>query len=415
MKTSVKPSLFILFFFLISMPHMLPAQNEVIIVEGLLRDAQTHDRIANAAISVPGTPIGTVSNADGEFIIKIAKSPNIQHFVVSHISYTSKTLLIADYANTKKTISLEPQIVQLSDVQVMPSDPRAIVKSAYSKIKNNYSLLPNMMKGFYRESIRQKRDYISITEALIDIYKYAYDDARDDQVSITKGRKGTNVKKADTLNVLLQGGPTVLLWMDVAKNPAIGIDLPEWENYFFKYIDLVNIDNKPNFVIQFVPIKKQDNPLFFGKIYIQRDNYAISRVEFNMDLADEDKAASMFITKKPQGSVFVPTYTNYVVNYKQQGDKYYLSYIRIELKFKSDWKRKLFKNNYTIISEMAVTDRKEDEIAKIPVAERFKPTMIMSKEVGSFYDQDFWGADNIIEPEEAIENAIRRITKKMGN
>ena len=62
---------------------------------------------------------------------------------------------------------------------------------------------------------------------------------------------------------------------------------------------------------------------------------------------------------------------------------------------------------------MAITDRREVDVAKIPGAERFKPNMIMSREVGAFYDEDFWGKDNIIEPEEAIEKAIRRITKKM--
>ena len=413
MKVCIRKRLFIIFILLIAVSKNLIAQSDVIIIEGQVRDAQNKERIANAAITVKGTAVGTVSNTEGEFILKIPKDLNAKYFAVSHISYLTKTISVNEHARTKMTILLEPQIVQLGGVHVLKADPKEVVLKTYEKIKKNYSLNPNMMKGFYRESIRQRRDYISITEAVVDIYKLAYDDSRFDQVSIFKGRKGVNVKKADTLNVMLQGGPAVLLYLDVAKYPEIGIELINWENYHFRFLDFVTIDDKHNYVIEFTPTRKLDYPLYFGKIYIQQDNLAITRAEFSMDISDLEKATRLFIVKKPPGMIFVPTATNYLVTYKEQDGKYFLNYLKIELKFKSDWKRKLFRNNYTVISEMAITDRREVDVAKIPNAERFKPNMIMSREVGAFYDEDFWGKDNIIEPEEAIEKAIRRITKKM--
>lgn len=414
MKTSVRRALLMWFWLLLSAPIVLIAQSDVNVISGTLRDARTRARIGNAAISVPGSAVGTVSNSEGEFSLKIPKSSGADTFVVSHISYETKILPLSNYTNLRKDILLDAKVQQLSEVVVNPADPRAVVKLAFEKIKNNYSHSPNLMKAFYRESIRQRRNYISITEAVVDISKAPYLGLKTDEVKILKGRKGVNVKRADTVNVMLQGGPKVLLYVDVPKNPALGIALVNWENYDFKYDNVAWIDDKPNYVIHFRPARVLEDPLYFGRVFIQQNNFAITRVEFNLDLRDEEKASAMFVTKKPRDMVFAPTETNYLVTFKPQGDKYYLNYIRFDVKFKSDWKRKLFKNNYTIISEMAITDREETDDTKIPNSERFKPNMIMSETVGAFYDEEFWGSHNIIEPEEAIENAIRRITKKMN-
>lgn len=411
MKTFAS-KIFLLALLFITAQPILRSQSNVIVISGVIKDAQSKQRVANAAISLPGTGVGTVSNSDGEFIIKVPINA-VPKIIFSHISYVTKELTIENF-NSNQTILLEPQVLQLSDITAKPSDALGIVKLAFEKIKQNYSEAPVMMKGFYRESIRQRRDYISITEALIDIYKTPYTDKAFDQVAINKGRKGQNIKKVDTLNVLLQGGPAILLLIDVPKNPSMGVNLIDWDKYKFKYGDLATIDEKLNYVINFEPVIRTFEPLYFGKLFIQQDNFAITRAEFSLDLIDEEKAAEMFIQKKPSNLLFVPLETNYLVSFKPYEGNYYLNYIRIDLKFKSDWKRRLFKNNYTIISEMAITDRLENNVVKIKTGNRFKTNMVMNKEVAAFYDPQFWGDQNIIEPEESIENAIKRITKKMN-
>lgn len=411
MKTFAS-KIFLLALLFITAQPILRSQSNVIVISGVIKDAQSKERVANAAISLPGTGVGTVSNSDGEFIIKVPINA-VRKIIFSHISYVTKELTIENF-NTNQTILLEPQVLQLSDITAKPSDALGIVKLAFEKIKQNYSEAPVMMKGFYRESIRQRRDYISITEALIDIYKTPYTDKAFDQVAINKGRKGQNIKKVDTLNVLLQGGPAILLLIDVPKNPSMGVNLIDWDKYKFKYGDLATIDEKLNYVINFEPVIRTFEPLYFGKLFIQQDNFAITRAEFSLDLIDEEKAAEMFIQKKPSNLLFVPLETNYLVTFKPYEGKYYLNYVRIDLKFKSDWKRRLFKNNYTIISEMAITDRLENNVVKIKTGNRFKTNMVMNKEVAAFYDSQFWGDQNIIEPEESIENAIKRITRKMN-
>jgi hypothetical protein len=45
---------------------------------------------------------------------------------------------------------------------------------------------------------------------------------------------------------------------------------------------------------------------------------------------------------------------------------------------------------------------------------RVKPKIILSDSKLGFKDSDFWGANNIIEPENSIQNAIRKIKKQLN-
>jgi hypothetical protein len=399
-----------LFFAIIAMAM---AQETYVTVTGVLKDAKSGDKISFASITVPGTGIGTVSNSDGEFILKVDKSLNAEYFEVSHVSYVTGKFKISEATGQGKTFTLDVQPVQLKEVPVLPRDARKIVEKAFEKIDENYSEVPNMMNGFYREYIMQRHDYISISEAVVDIYKSPYKGIQDDQVKIFKGRKGSDVKKADTLIVQLQGGPKVLLLLDIVKNRDLSISMDNLDNYTYEFSQEVNIDNKPNWVIEFSPYLAYTEPLYYGKLYICQDNYAITRAEFSLDLQDQAKAAGMFIKKKPASLTFVPTSTSYLVTYKQQEGKYYLSYMRVDLKFKCDWKKKLFKNYYSLMSEMAITNRSGDHIVKFENQDTFKSTMVFAEKVEDFKDVDFWGENNIIQPEESIENAILKLSKSM--
>lgn len=174
----------------------------------------------------------------------------------------------------------------------------------------------------------------------------------------------------------------------------------------------MNIDGQQHWVINFSPAVMKEEPLYFGKLYISANNMAIARAEFNLDLQDIGKATTAFIKKKPGGMIFVPVSTSYLVTYKEDNGKYYLNYVRVDLKFRCDWKKKLFKNSYSLMSEMAITGRSEDHIVKFQNDELFRSNMIFTENVEDFTDTDFWGEHNIIEPEQSIENAIQKLNRK---
>ncbi len=417
MKTLIQKTMhfgiIFIFFFGIGIANAQNGTDSFVTVSGQLKDAKTGEKIIYATISVPGSGVGTVSNSEGEFLLKVSKSLNAEVFEVSHLSYATTKFKISESIGKDKTFYLEPQYLMLKQITVVPKDARGIVSMALRNIRKNYSEVPNMMTGFYRETIRQRRDYISISEAVVDIYKAPYSSMQDDQVKIYKGRKGTNVKKADTLMVQLQGGPNVSMLLDIVKNTDLSIALNNLDNYQFEIGSMVNINDKLNWVISFSPNVVRDEPLYYGKLYISQENMAITRAEFSLDLNDEEKASRVFVQKKPMGLIFLPTSTSYLVTYKEQNGKYYLNYVRVDLKFRCDWKKRLFKNYYSVMSEVAITDRHEDNIAKFANQEVFKFNMVFAEKVQNFMDPDFWGEYNIIEPDESIESAIKKLSRSI--
>ena len=63
---------------------------------------------------------------------------------------------------------------------------------------------------------------------------------------------------------------------------------------------------------------------------------------------------------------------------------------------------------------MAVTDWTEDEALNFPKRkELVDPSVSLADSKIGFKDLNFWGEDNIIEPENTIENAIKKIQRKL--
>lgn len=388
--------------------------NGYITINGNLKDAKTKNALFFAYVTIPNSHVGTVTNSEGNFTIKISPLLNASEVEFSHLGYITKLVPVETLRQGNAEVLLEPASIPLDEVTIRPIEVDKLVADAISKIPYNYSDNPNMLTGFYRETIKQRRDYISISEAVLDIYKAPYKSfSGSDRIKIFKGRKSTSVKKADTLAVKLQGGPRVSLLLDIAKNPDI-IFFEDYINYYnFTLEDMVTIDKKINYVIGFAQKDNVTEPLYYGRLYIDTKNLAITNAQFSLNLDDKDEAAKLFVLKKPRGVKFTPTSTSYHVNYTEHNGRYYLNYVRNELSFKANWRRRIFNTSYTVVAEMAVTDRDLSNANKFPYRETFKASDILSETVAAFNDDDFWGEYNYIKPEESIGEAIKKYGKRL--
>ena len=395
-------------------PSFAQNGNGYITVNGNLKDAKTKNDLFFAYVTIPSSHVGTVTNSEGNFTLKINPLLNASEVEFSHLGYKTKRVSVETLLQGNTEVLLEPASVPLDEVTVRPVDVNKLVSDAIAKIPHNYSEAPNMLTGFYRETIKQRRDYISISEAVLDIYKAPYKNISGmDRVKVFKGRKSTNVKKADTLAVKLQGGPSVSLLLDIAKNPDILFFEDFLDYYSFSLEDMVTIDNKINYVVGFAQKDGIEAPLYYGRLYIDTKNLAITNAQFSLNLENKDEAAKLFVLKKPRGVKFTPTSTSYYVNYTEHNGRYYLSYVRNELSFKANWNRRIFNTSYTVTAEMAVTDRDLNNATKFPYRETFKTNEILSETVAAFNDDDFWGEHNYIKPEESIEEAILKYGKRL--
>ena len=394
----------------------LTAQDNVekyTIVSGVIKDKSNKKKLEHVNVSISESNIGTITNTDGEFSLKIPESIQAKDIEVSHIGYLNARIPLKGESLTEQTIWLSPYANLLSEILVRARDPRSIVEEALRKIPTNYSPKSNMRKGFYREIAQKGRRYINISEAVIDIYKTPYNEtAERDRVQISKGRRLLSQKQSDTLAVKLLGGPNMAIYIDVVKNPDCLLAKEDLLFYEFRMEDPTSIGDRSQYVISFRPKVKLSYPLCYGTLYIDKERLSFTRAEFNLSMDDKNKATQAILRKKPFGLHFKPVEVSYLVSYKNQGDVTYLSYIRNNIRFKCDWKRKLFSTNYTILSEMVVTDREENNITAIPYKVAFKQNHVFSDKVDNFTNDNFWGTYNIIEPTESLEHAVNKLKKQ---
>jgi hypothetical protein len=391
-------------------------QQNFITIKGKVIDAESRAPLVFATVAVKESNVAIITNIDGEFTLKIGEPLTAKNLEITYLGYKNKTVAISEMRDNgyKNVIELETAPIPIKEIIVKPLDPVDIVDKAISHIGENYESVPNLMTAFYRETIRKNRTYVSIGEAVVEIFKAPYsNDLRFDGARIYKGRKSSDVEKMDTVLFKLQGGTVSVLQLDIAKNTESVLTKEAMQYYNYSLTGVIEIDNKPHYVIEFIQKPSVDMPLFMGTLYIEMDSYAITEAEFGFNLSDKEAASSIFIRKKPLGMKVTPEIATYRTKYREQNGKWYFAYSRAEVKFKVDWKKKLFNTFYTTMSEIAVTDRTDQEVIKFAGKDKIKYTDVFSEKVSAFTDPEFWGDYNVIEPDQSIESAIRKLSRKL--
>ncbi|MHB1685826.1 MAG: TonB-dependent receptor [Ignavibacteriaceae bacterium] len=130
-----------LFFFINS---LLFAQQ--ITLKGKVEDSQSNQPLANANITIVGKPLGTITNADGIFLLKGNISSN-DFLVVSYVGYeTQKILLTSGVIKQTFLVQLKPEIIPAQTILVEGSmgkqgtSPLAFEKITRKEISENYTL-----------------------------------------------------------------------------------------------------------------------------------------------------------------------------------------------------------------------------------------------------------------------------------
>ena len=410
-----------LFFIIFSFPFRVfstdissPPDTSYAVIRGSVYDKDTRDPIIFASVYLVGTNIGTVSNTDGLFIIKVPTSRLSNKIGVSCLGYKNIEIPISELGKTSNEIQLELERYYIRELTIRKVDAIQLLRDARMKISDNYGDSPAMLTAFYRETIRQNRNYVAISEAVFDVYKAPYSRFVDsDRVKIYKGRKSQDVSKMDTILFRLQGGPYYLFMLDIVKNPDELISEENMNYYNYFYSGLETVEDRDAYVIDFDQKQGINMSLYKGKIYIDVNTLAISAIDFMLSPHGLEYAPEAMIKKKPVGmKIDIPGAT-YKVKYRIIDDRWYLSYGRIEAKFRCRWNRKVFRSTYTTVSEMAITDIDPINIVKYKIKETTRPTDVFSEQVSDFEDPEFWGEFNIIRPEESIEEATQKLAKKL--
>ncbi|WP_297764236.1 carboxypeptidase-like regulatory domain-containing protein [uncultured Muriicola sp.] len=383
--------------------------------KGVVIDSETNKPLVFATLTVEGTNISTVTNTEGNFLLKVPTNIQSESLIITFLGYGTKTVSLASLQEDNNKISMDVLVTELPEVKIsVPREAVILVKETLRNKGKNYLIDPTVMTAFYRETIKKRRKNVSLSEAVVTIFKTPYTSSRRDAVQMFKARKSTDYDKLDTLVLKLQGGPFNALYVDVMKYPEYIFAEESIDDYTFSFDRSTRINDRLIYVVNF---RQRDNirePLYEGKLYIDVEKKILTSAIYSLNLTDRQMASRLFVRKKPRNATVYPTEVAYRVDYREKDGRWYYGYSNVLLEFKINWDKKLFNSVYSMTCEMAITDwEKNQDLSEPRYRDRLKSTMILSDEAVGFSDPDFWGEYNIIEPEKSIESAIRKIQRQL--
>ena len=466
MKHFTLKSLFTLFIFFITATTF--AQTEL---KGKVADFLTFQPIESASVYIENTTIGSITNADGNFVLKVPQQHLQDTLVISSIGYKSFKVIISEFENGSD-IFLEEDVASLDEV-VIVADPRpttgnGIVEKAIEKLPKNLPEQAYLQKGFLRHKERNKKEYKWLIESAITLYDSSYAAGAKDnlKINVDETRKSYDLRDVDSLftysaYLKSMNSKASNLNRNSIKTSSL-IEAIKWndsrvnglENLFKGKLNLVRNSNvsgallgknmleKHQFELDTIlvdngrkiyKIKIEKGADFVGLntpniynegfepkgwIYIYYDNYAIKKVEYELVAASD-------VQKKRSKSLFdTQTIHKLVMTYKDYDGKMYPNYIYYETpklvntgdrssdRIKTEAEPGFDKDEqyYYTIQEILFSDIIQDpELVKQELRQNDWSADIFSSKP---YNESFWKSYNVLLESKEEEKLIQDLSKR---
>ncbi|MDO6470627.1 carboxypeptidase-like regulatory domain-containing protein [Maribacter sp. 1_MG-2023] len=382
---------------------------------GEVLDADSKRPLIFATLTVDNTNVTTITNSEGQFSLKVPNEYTDNKLTIAFLGYKTKQIVITELDLEKNRIFMKEFVMALPEARIdAPNDAEALVKETLNRKGDNYLNESTVMTAFYRETIKKRRTNVSLSEAVVNIYKTPYSSKKTDALELYKARKSTDYTKLDTVALKLQGGPFNTLFVDMVKYPNYIFTAETLAYYDFSFDTSTRVNDQLIYVIDFKQKPEIIDPLYNGKLYIDAENKILTSAIYSLNITDKRLASQMFVRRKPKNAEVWPTEVSYRVDYREKDGKWYYGYSNVLLEFKINWDKRLFNSVYSMNCEMAITDWEKNTDNTFPkYKDRMKSSIILSDEAIGFADPDFWGEYNIIEPEKSIESAIKKIQRQL--
>jgi hypothetical protein len=341
---------FFLFCFLLS--SFLKAQTTAFF-EGKLIDFKTREAIPFATVKLKDKAIGVISNSDGHFKFPVRYRESGNTIEISCIGYRTKIISIDQLGEEKlNVIVMEQATKELSEVLIKAKKlkelaPYRIVQIAIERVPHNYPRNPYSYSAYYRDYQWKEKNYINLNEALIGVYDsgfqsvdqlatgvrlYEYkknvDFPRDTTTETPYDNKpasfdkGKNKYIPDAVLAPFGGNELSILrvhdairnYQQVSYSFVNQLDKNFVDNHFFTLVGDVYLNKTPLYLITFKSKLSVSGPSHHaaGKIYIQKSNFAIHKLEYAVYAKTMKEVQTMFDIQLEYARTDSLMYLNYI-------------------------------------------------------------------------------------------------------
>lgn len=385
-----------------------------LMISGKITDAETSDPLPYATIGISHRGRGTVTNFNGDFILKISDECLEDTLTVSYVGYVNRLIPVRSLPGNAMTISMERDFIPIPEIIIRTQDPRLIIRKTISSIASNYGTTPALLTGFYREGVYRKKEPQIYSEAVVKIYKSPYARSlQNDQIKVIRSRKIENLEVKDTLAVRLKAGLSATLTLDGVRHLFDFLDPSSFNSYDYHLTDIVTIDGQSAFVITFEQKAWITEPLMKGDIYINVDDYAVMLVEFEINPLYIDQTAESYISRLPRDYSMRPEYVRYRTRFRNIDGRYYLAHVRGDLGFLARSRKRLFNSHFNVFFELAITDYRTDGVVRFEHEELAPAYSVFSRTITG-YDAGFWKNFDFLKPEDDLVEALDKLKVRLG-
>ena len=269
----------ILLLWLLGLPALA---QEAQVVRGLVLDAGTHQPIPNAQVGIAGNKLGTSTNQEGKFVLRVPAAYAATELEVALLGYRRYTQLLPPLPGPELRISLQLSPASLGTVAVS-SSVTGIIKEAVARIPRNYPTRPTRLTGFFRESDDNvtRHQYYYLSEGLLLVQKAGYQKpGGEGQVQILEVRKvdlrpsPADSTAAGLLPIEWSAGPFVPHRFDFVHQRLEFIRAAHFKDYQYRLTPQTTFQGRPVYVVAFGPRPGTDRANFAGELYIDEQSYA---------------------------------------------------------------------------------------------------------------------------------------------
>ena len=435
-----------------------------ITLQGTVIDSLSREPLAFSYVSLNGVALGTVTNGDGEFVLNIPAVYKDKSIVFSYLGYVRKIYTISGLEKMSPlVVRLEKDFTQLGEVVIKPSkniSAKQLLKRVISNIEQNYSQEPVFLEGYYRETVAENGAFISYSDAAVQVHyapyrekSYKWSDYRfeaqysisslsnsnmfngrslhrghfhsqtinQDQAKVIDSRSSKNLTKTD-MYANVEGGPMGIFSKDYLKYKAGFFSDKKFKQFDYEIGEVLLKGVGYVYVLSFRTAltkelmeeleakssykafyKAARNKVLQGKIYIDRDTYAVLKFESSVP-SDFKKYFCSYTTMNYK-------HFDYKLNveYQKLGNKYHLKYLRHEDEFILNDTLTNNTTPYYAVSQFWVDEVKTEDVEMFDMTHVFANLQTNQLfDLPLDYNKEFW--DNYTENNAVavIPDSIRR-------
>ncbi|MFT5617189.1 MAG: hypothetical protein ACI85I_000405 [Arenicella sp.] len=327
--------------------------------------------VASAHLVVEGTSVGTLSNGDGFFELKIPKQHCTSNLIISHVGYQSVSYQISCKNETNLVFNLIESSTQLDSLNIGDISAKQVVRNAIENLEKNHEVktITYTIFGRLEEKIDGELDLLR--EFVVNAY---HEENSKADIQIVKARgKGFTKPGIERLKESRIGGVYLLHYHLLLRYLPDFLEKGKVNKYDFQFLDDVEVDGQKYYSISV----DSDRYTKGGELWIHPVTFAIKYLK----KITEDESWK----NTSRLNTISESY------YTESEGKWYLSYgVRSYTLVKEDKKRTIDMRNTYIVLDRELTrkfDKKEDMGLMVKFFKEFQ---------SDFYD-GFWKDYNYID------------------